>query len=194
MSRIATRVAILNAAVKLFAQKGFDRATVDEVAAEANTAKGTIFYNFRTKEDIFRAILEKNTQEFAALVEERSSQGVSYTEKMEAAVDAAFEFFQSHDNFTSLLVSEFGRIRSRWIGDDSIVPLDFFRNHIETIFREGQLNGEFRTDTDPADIGLIVLVVAAIVTIAWRLHGNHSFENRLVRNSKLIFLRGLKHD
>lgn len=192
MARRSTRLAILDAAVKLFAQKGFDRATVDEVAAEANTAKGTVFYNFKSKEDIFRAILDKNAREFAELVEQRSSQGTSYTEKMEAAVDAAFEFLQLHDNFTSLLVSEAGHLRSRWIGESTLTPIDFFRHRMETIFHEGQEHGEFRTDIDPTDIGLIVFFMAAVVVIAWRLHDNHASENRLVKNSKLIFLKGLK--
>jgi AcrR family transcriptional regulator len=194
MTRDNTRLVILEAAVKLFAQKGFDRATVDEVAAEANTAKGTIFYNFKSKDDIFRAILEKNAAEFDETVIQRSAGGGSASVRMEAAVDAAFDFFQGHHSFTSLLVSELGRLRSRWGGGTPIPLLDVFRRRIEEIYAEGQRSGEFRRDVEASDLGLIVFVLAAVITMGWRLHDEHTLESRVVRNSKLIFLKGLRAD
>jgi AcrR family transcriptional regulator len=43
MSRTLTKLAIINAAVTLFARQGFEKTTVDEVAAQAGIAKGTVF-------------------------------------------------------------------------------------------------------------------------------------------------------
>lgn len=50
--------AILKAATILFAQKGFNETSVAELARMTNAAEGTIFYHFKTKSDLFIAILE----------------------------------------------------------------------------------------------------------------------------------------
>lgn len=51
--RLATRQAISNAATRLFFVHGFDRVTVDEIAAAANVGRMTVFNHFPRKEDMF---------------------------------------------------------------------------------------------------------------------------------------------
>ncbi|MBW2367852.1 MAG: TetR/AcrR family transcriptional regulator [Deltaproteobacteria bacterium] len=62
------REAILNTATILFSEKGFNETSIAELAQFSKVAEGTIFYHFKTKADVFLAILEnvKNgiTREF----------------------------------------------------------------------------------------------------------------------------------
>jgi AcrR family transcriptional regulator len=51
--KVATRQLIADSAMALFAQRGFDRVTVAEVAATANVSEKTVFNYFPTKEDLF---------------------------------------------------------------------------------------------------------------------------------------------
>jgi AcrR family transcriptional regulator len=51
--KLATRQLIADAAMELFAQRGFDRVTVAEVATAANVSEKTVFNYFPTKEDLF---------------------------------------------------------------------------------------------------------------------------------------------
>ena len=51
--RLATRQAISNAATLLFIERGFDRVTVDEIAAAADVGRMTVFNHFPRKEDMF---------------------------------------------------------------------------------------------------------------------------------------------
>ena len=51
--RLATRQGISNAATRLFRERGFDRVTVDEIAAAADVGRMTVFNHFRRKEDMF---------------------------------------------------------------------------------------------------------------------------------------------
>ena len=51
--RLATRQGISNAATRLFLERGFDRVTVDEIAAAADVGRMTVFNHFPRKEDMF---------------------------------------------------------------------------------------------------------------------------------------------
>lgn len=55
--RQATREAILAAANRQFGQSGYGNVTVDQIASEANVAKGAVYHHFSTKADMFEAVL-----------------------------------------------------------------------------------------------------------------------------------------
>ena len=54
-----TKKAIFNAAIKVFSIEGYDSATVEEIASEAGVAKGTLYYNFQGKEEIFKFVIDE---------------------------------------------------------------------------------------------------------------------------------------
>jgi AcrR family transcriptional regulator len=55
---LSKRETILNAATRLFSEKGYHNTALAEVARVTGVAEGTIFYHFKTKEELFAAILE----------------------------------------------------------------------------------------------------------------------------------------
>ena len=57
--RKATRAAILAAAFSQFGEHGFGAVTIDEIAAEAQVAKGAVYHHFATKSDVFEAVLRR---------------------------------------------------------------------------------------------------------------------------------------
>lgn len=56
---LARRTQILDAATRVFAEKGFHRAKIKEIAREAGVAGGTIYNYFRNKEDLAFALLDR---------------------------------------------------------------------------------------------------------------------------------------
>jgi len=66
--RAATRSAILLSAHQLFGQNGFGAATIDQIAAGANVAKGAVYHHFPTKEAIFEAIFDDVSGDLAKRV------------------------------------------------------------------------------------------------------------------------------
>src|SRR2546423_7265949 len=68
-----TRQVIAAAARRLFAERGFDRVTVAEVAAAAEVSEATVFNYFPTKEDLFYSGLEAFEEELLRAVRDRKS-------------------------------------------------------------------------------------------------------------------------
>jgi AcrR family transcriptional regulator len=64
-----TRERLIEAAGKVFARRGYHRATVDEIASEAGFTIGALYSNFSGKEDLFLAIADRQVEERVAEVE-----------------------------------------------------------------------------------------------------------------------------
>src|SRR5512143_3326624 len=87
---IAKKVDILKAATHLFAAKGFKQTSMAEVAAMTGTAGSNIFYHYKTKEDIFLAILKTVKDELLSQMEahvrrQRFASGLVMLETLVAA-------------------------------------------------------------------------------------------------------------
>jgi AcrR family transcriptional regulator len=64
--RDKTRAAIIKAARRIFGERGFAAATMDDVAASARVAKGAVYHHFTTKEALFEAVFEQTSLELVA--------------------------------------------------------------------------------------------------------------------------------
>lgn len=53
-----TRKIIFEAAIKVFSSNGYESATMDEVASKAGVAKGTLYYHFKSKEELFYFVVQ----------------------------------------------------------------------------------------------------------------------------------------
>ena len=65
-----TKRAIFDSAIKVFSSYGYEGATVDEVAISAGVAKGTLYYHFKGKEDLFNFIIKEGINFIGEAVEE----------------------------------------------------------------------------------------------------------------------------
>ena len=92
----STHQRILEAAIEVFASKGYHNARVDEIVDVSQTSKGSIYFHFPSKEDIFLALVD----EFAALLERRLKEVLetetSGVRRVQAALRVCVETFESH--------------------------------------------------------------------------------------------------
>ncbi|HUC05312.1 MAG TPA: TetR/AcrR family transcriptional regulator [Acidimicrobiales bacterium] len=99
--RQQTRDYLLKAAAQVFAQRGFHAATIDEVAAAAGFTKGAVYSNFKSKEDLFLALLESAyAHEMASLRQTYESSEVPPSERLE--------------DFAGLIRTEVDRMPDNW--------------------------------------------------------------------------------
>lgn len=64
------RTRILDAAVKVFADKSFEGSRIDEIAKEAGVPKSLIYYHFKSKEEIFQVLVDQFIGEYMKLIED----------------------------------------------------------------------------------------------------------------------------
>lgn len=91
-----TRTRILEAAVKVFATKGYHDTKVDDIVSESNTSKGSFYFYFPSKQDIFLALSDT----FADLLEARLTQAMDKEahgiQQMDAALSASLGLFSQY--------------------------------------------------------------------------------------------------
>jgi len=91
-----TRTRILEAAVKVFATKGYHDAKVDDIVGEAQTSKGAFYFYFPSKQDIFIALSDT----FADLLESKVSEAMQSEnhglQQMDAALQTSLGLFSQY--------------------------------------------------------------------------------------------------
>lgn len=99
--------AILAAAAVVFAERGFHRATLDEIVQAAGTGKGTVYHHFGNKEQLFWAVIEHQEQ---ALWEDLATiagqQAIALPERVLAMVGAYMSFVARRHDLWRALSSE----------------------------------------------------------------------------------------
>ncbi len=102
-----TREILLKAAQKLFARFGFNKTTVDEIASAAHIAKSTLYHHFESKEDIFRAVIEREGQTLAKRIRDAVEVAGTPQEKLRAYVITRMDYLKELANFYNALRDEY---------------------------------------------------------------------------------------
>jgi AcrR family transcriptional regulator len=101
---------ILQAAYRVFAERGFEQATMDDIAREAGVAKGTLYLYYPSKQDIYSAALHRSVVELAAKTAEAMAGAAGVEEKIKAFIATKLHYFEEHRDFFRIYDSEFGRV------------------------------------------------------------------------------------
>jgi AcrR family transcriptional regulator len=123
-----TRERILNAALQLFREKGFDETTMRDVAAAAEMATGAAYYYFRSKEDLVMALYARSTEEKRSFLPAAIERTKDLKKRLRAVIDANFEQFADHRRLFRALAR---------IGMDPAHPLSPFAKETRPMRDEG---------------------------------------------------------
>lgn len=169
--RNATRHALLEAALNVFAAKGYHGAAVDEIVARAGRAKGTAYFHFPNKAAIFRALLRELAGMLTAKVEREIVPQPSAVHRLDAALLAVIEIFTKHRKLARVMLVEVAGA-GRAFDED----LMFVRQQFARVIREN-LNASVAEGTiAPCDTDLIATAwFGAIneVVVTWLYEREH---------------------
>jgi AcrR family transcriptional regulator len=100
---------ILDAALSVFARKGYSEAAVDDIAAQSRTSKGGVYFHFPGKQAIFLALLDRSTGRLREKIEEALASETDPIAKADAALRAVLRTFSRHRTLARFfLVEAFG--------------------------------------------------------------------------------------
>ncbi len=90
--RLFRRATILDAAVGIFAKKGYRDATLDEIAITSEFGKGTIYNYFKSKEDIYSAIIDDVSANLYDIIQHADSETKSSKDFFEMHAKLLFQY------------------------------------------------------------------------------------------------------
>jgi AcrR family transcriptional regulator len=185
----AKHLAILDQAIRTFAELGFRGTDVQVIADRAGVGKGTVYRYFRNKEDLFWAA----TYEVMMRLERHLDAAMIGVEgaapKVRASAVAYADFFETNPPYLEMFVQE--RAEFRGCGPES--HLEFHEQMMRkfgTILQQGIENGELR----PVDPRTTVLALGCLLhgTVVLGSHLRPANVMQITEQAVDIFLRGLR--
>ncbi len=162
-----TRAAILQAAVKEFAEAGISGARTDAIAREAGVNKALLYYYFQDKETLYGAALDHSLSQLSAHMMEVLHRNLSPREMIKTYVGTYFDFIAGHASYRNLMQREMLRAAH---GSPHMARLAKRYFHplaakLGETLRAGMAAGEFR-NVDPQHFipSMVALVIFYFVS------------------------------
>jgi len=141
------RQEILQTALELFSQRGFHNVTMHEIATASEFAVGTLYKFFSNKEDLYKALILENSEEFhSSLMAALATPGTE-VEKIKACVEAKIKVFMDNLDHVHLYLAETrGASFNIKAGLDSDIKVRYedFLQKLANVFESGIEKGLFK--------------------------------------------------
>jgi AcrR family transcriptional regulator len=148
----ATRERLLEVALQLFVQRGYDATTMDEIAARADVSRATAFNYFPRKEEFLLAWAAGRRVEIATLLAREQEQEVETAARIEHALTTLCARLEDNAEANRALLRAFVRAGGQLLPGASGTA-ELFADTI----RFGQERGDVRPDVDADDAGRLLL-------------------------------------
>jgi len=148
---------IIGVASKIFAHFGFRKATMDEIASATRKGKSSIYYYFSSKEEIFKAVVEKEALELKRELSKEISKYDNPTDQLKSYILLRMKKLKRVTNFYSTLKSDYlshlefaERVRKKF--DEEEIEV------VRTILQGGVDSGKFAMEN--TYLGAVAIVTA----------------------------------
>lgn len=190
------RSEIARASIQVFAQKGFENATIQDIADAAGIGKGTVYQYFDRKEEILLQVAAEIFEEMENEIRALGESDMPVEEKIRALFSQFMVIADTMESFF-LVYLEIWQIymRAQRYGISMFVMNDMlieYRKFLADIIEKGKEEGIFRDDID--SMSLSIFLIASLDGVAFHYYINRkSMDIKKVCNDFLdSFLRGIK--
>ena len=158
----ATRERLLTAAQTLLADRGYDRTTMDDIAAEADVSRATAFNYFPRKEELLLALVERRRSVIVDLLAREQPGAADVADRLHRVFTNLCNAFDTdtagHRAITRSWVQAGGPLLP-----DAIATAAIFADTL----RDAQARGQLRADIDPDSAGRVLLDAYLGAIIGW---------------------------
>ena len=108
-----TKRKIFETSMRLFAEKGYDATSIEEITATVGVAKGTLYYHFSSKEEIFNFLVEEGVKLLKNSVAIKTAKHTKSVDKLKAIVLIEIKILVKYEDFIRIILSEIWGTSSR---------------------------------------------------------------------------------
>lgn len=185
MEKEKKRKTILQAARTVFAERGYDASTLDDIALRAGFAKGTIYLYFNSKEELFLSLMEEEIGRFVGIVKKvKSAQGCP-SHRLSSLVQEVLTHLEAHKDFFRIFTPEQGGLTEKHHPELRRRILPKYRRVLSltsSLIREGIREREIRK-SDPLTLAHALTGLVNAMVGRWILEG---CRGSLMKYSKII--------
>lgn len=157
-----TKRKIFETSMKLFAQKGYDATSIEEITATVGVAKGTLYYHFSSKEEIFNFLVEEGMKLLKNSIDIKTSKVDSTIDKLRAVILIQIKIIKKYEDFMTIVLSQIwgNELRNNLCKEK---VLEYIKT-IEEILKVGMEKGEIISG-DPSIIasGIFSLTYSTLI-------------------------------
>ncbi|MBN2426492.1 MAG: TetR/AcrR family transcriptional regulator [Calditrichaceae bacterium] len=153
---------IIDAAERVFSKKGFDAATVDDIATEAELSKATLYMYFKSKEELYYYICERGQIKMLDLIEKAEKKYNTPLELIRAYLEAIILFHKKYpDYFQAIHYFQTNPLLQRLYEQN----IDIIHRHNiheqliskwSSVIQQGKEQGLIRSDLNSLEAGLLI--------------------------------------
>lgn len=168
-----TRDAILEASMRLFAQRGYHGTSVAQIAKATGLTKGALYWYFKGKEDLFLTVLDCIKQNWHKKITSRVEASSGVIEKLGQLFEATAEMVAAEDNPCTMHLFLVSAGAQPEMKEFEKAIKSAYSEHVEFIaetIRTGQEEGEIRKDIDADSAALGIIGCLEGIVLQARLH------------------------
>jgi len=185
------REKIIRSALKIFAQKGFFKTTVDDIAQATGVAKGTVYLYFKNKQDLYVATIDESFSRATATLAAIEAKATKPSEKMEEIANYFIEYIKHLKTTYMLFTFENINLKGKTLKQMHTViepKIQAMIQIISNIIKSGIQNNEFRK-VDPKVAALYFISTIRAIFLSHFYVSRVSFKTDTVLR---LFFEGLK--
>ncbi|MFN8643790.1 MAG: TetR/AcrR family transcriptional regulator [Candidatus Binatia bacterium] len=185
---------ILEAAERVFAERGFESAKLQDISRLAEVSMGTIYAIFASKEELFRGILDTRGGELLETARVATQSDGDPRAALERLIEAYIDYFLAHPHFLRMHL----RIGTSWVLGPSISGEAQARlwNEIHALqaelMRRGVAAGAF-VDEDPAFLAKVFSALDQVLLADWVASGMKATRDDVVARMRGLVERAIEN-
>lgn len=154
-AKVRTRQKVLDAARTLFAERGYEPATIRDIAKGAGMSTGAVFANFQDKAELFEAVLSEDLARLGETLKTAAAAENSLRGRLTAALDAGYHRTLDHLPLVQAVVARswFQPVAAEMRTRAAIKPLV---SVVSDALQAGVREGELRQDADVRLLGELI--------------------------------------
>ena len=183
-----TKRKIFETSMKLFAEKGYDATSIEEITATVGVAKGTLYYHFSSKEEIFAFLVEEGVKLLKNSISIKTDKLTNSVDKIRAIVLIQIKVLFKYESFMTIILSQiWGTSQRSKMCRDYIFE---YIQKIEEIVKEGIKKGEIiEADSNVIASGIFGFISSSFI---YKMrHGKDIDVQKLFSEVDNLFLKKL---